>query len=250
MSSPYKPLPKPSRVAKMSARPTWKKKVNHCNSSNEVDANLPTPMPKLQSPINEPTTQSNHVSLQSHSLPLTSVLHAQTPPSPQGDNRIQPLLSPSPSREMLMNDINQLQELSNLLAMQLSQCLYTAEEMAGDRFGAYWLGSERVIPNKGILVHGPRGSYLFRHTKGRKSGAKLSGGHFIGRLTHHFGLVSDDGLRGLSVVAQGMERQLIAASAAPWGTEDAPDVDEVAQAVLAPIHAPPPPAPAACRTMP
>ncbi|GKA47390.1 hypothetical protein Tco_0740273 [Tanacetum coccineum] len=70
MSSPHKPLPKPSRVAKMSVRPTWKK-LNHCNSSNEVDVNLPTPMLKPQSPINEPTTHSNHVSLQSHSLPLS-----------------------------------------------------------------------------------------------------------------------------------------------------------------------------------
>ncbi|GJU31604.1 retrovirus-related pol polyprotein from transposon TNT 1-94 [Tanacetum coccineum] len=144
--------------------PTWRKKLNHCNSSNEVDVNLLTPMPKLQSPINKPsqtnipTTHSNHVLLQSHSLPLSdscdtnvgqasippqsvnqsqltqplfphllinphvaSVLHAQTPPSPQGDNHTQPPLPPSPSREMLMNDINQLQVLSNLLAMHLSQ---------------------------------------------------------------------------------------------------------------------------------
>nr|GEY28379.1 hypothetical protein [Tanacetum cinerariifolium] len=50
-----------------------------------------------------------------------SVLHAQTPPSPQGDNHTQPPLPSSPSREMLMNDINQLQDLSNLLAMHLSQ---------------------------------------------------------------------------------------------------------------------------------
>ncbi|GKC35649.1 hypothetical protein Tco_1048033 [Tanacetum coccineum] len=164
MSSPYKPLPKPSRVAKISVRPTWRKKLNHCNSSNKVDVNLPTLMPKPQSPINEPsqantpTTHSNHVSLQSHSPPLsdscdtnvrqasippqsviqsqltqplfphllinphvTSVLHAQTLPSPQGDNHPQPPVPPSPSREMLMNDINQLQDLSNLLAMHLSQ---------------------------------------------------------------------------------------------------------------------------------
>ncbi|GKA41742.1 hypothetical protein Tco_0734402 [Tanacetum coccineum] len=157
MSSPHNPSPKPSKVAKMSVRPTWKKKLNHYNSSNEVDVNLPTPMLKPQSPINEPTTHSNHVSLQSHTLPLidscntnvgqasipsqsinqsqtqpsfpkllinlhvASVLHAQTPPSLQGDNHTQPLLPPSPSREMLMNDINQLQDLSNLLAMHLSQ---------------------------------------------------------------------------------------------------------------------------------
>ncbi|GJR85881.1 hypothetical protein Tco_0209892 [Tanacetum coccineum] len=141
----------------MSVRHTWRKKLNHYNSSNEVDVNLPTLMPKPQSPINEPTTHSNHVLLQSYSLPLSdsydtnvgqasispsinqpqtqppfphllvnphvaSVLHAQTPLSPQGDNHPQPLLPPFPSREMIMNNINQLQDLSNLLAMHLSQC--------------------------------------------------------------------------------------------------------------------------------
>ncbi|GJZ54963.1 hypothetical protein Tco_0610156 [Tanacetum coccineum] len=37
--------------------------------------------------------------------------------------------------------------------------------------------------------------YLFRNSEGRKSGARLSGGHFIGHLAEHFGLVSDEGLR-------------------------------------------------------
>ncbi|GJY47422.1 hypothetical protein Tco_0436485 [Tanacetum coccineum] len=44
--------------------------------------------------------------------------------------------------------------------------------------------------------------YLFRHAEGRKSCARLLGGHFIGCLAHHFGLVSDDRLRGLLVVAR------------------------------------------------
>ncbi|GJR37345.1 hypothetical protein Tco_1213029 [Tanacetum coccineum] len=39
--------------------------------------------------------------------------------------------------------------------------------------------------------------YLFRHAEGRKSRARLSGGHFIRRLVMHFGLVSDEGLRGM-----------------------------------------------------
>ncbi|GJU44929.1 hypothetical protein Tco_1202195 [Tanacetum coccineum] len=142
----------------MSVRPVWRKKLNYCNTSNRLDGNLPTRMPKPQSPLKEPsqenpsTTHSNHVSLQSHSLPLgvpcdtnippqnanptqptqltfphllinphvASVLHAQTPLSPQGDNQNQPPLPPSPSREMLINDINQLQDLSNILAMHLS----------------------------------------------------------------------------------------------------------------------------------
>ncbi|GKB76016.1 ALP1-like protein [Tanacetum coccineum] len=49
------------------------------------------------------------------------VLHAQTPSSPQGDNQTQHLPPPSTSREMLIDDINQLQDLSNLLSMHLSQ---------------------------------------------------------------------------------------------------------------------------------
>ncbi|GKC09374.1 hypothetical protein Tco_1000984 [Tanacetum coccineum] len=75
--------------------------------------------------------------------------------------------------------------------------------------------------------------YLFRHAEGRKSGVRLLGGHFIRRLARHFGLVSDDGLRGLSVV-----------------TCELPLIDMGELAVPAPIHAPPPPPPAAARTMP
>ncbi|GJX66197.1 hypothetical protein Tco_0300540 [Tanacetum coccineum] len=116
--------------------------------------------------------------------------------------------------------------------------------------------------------------YLFRHADGRKSGTRLSGGHFIGRHAAHFGLVSDQGLRGLSVVTRELsmidlheiyrlnicervgdmwawvaltpKRQLDAAAGAP---EDAPAVDEGAQADPAPVQAPQPP-PAAPRTMP
>ncbi|GKC59903.1 hypothetical protein Tco_1087501, partial [Tanacetum coccineum] len=122
--------------------------------------------------------------------------------------------------------------------------------------------------------------YLFRHAEGRKSSARLSGGHFIGRLAHHFGLVSDDGLRGLSVVTREIplidmgelvklniyreieddwawvatrpERQQVAAASNPEAAEDAPIADEGAPADPAPVQAPPPPppSPAAARTMP
>ncbi|GKD81590.1 hypothetical protein Tco_1348429 [Tanacetum coccineum] len=82
-----------------------------------------------------------------------------------------------------------------------------------------------------------------RHTKGRKSGARLSRGHFIRRLAHHFSLVSDDGLRGLSVIAREIgddwawvaprpERWQVAAAGAPETAEDAPIVDKGAQADL------------------
>ncbi|GKD55404.1 hypothetical protein Tco_1288791, partial [Tanacetum coccineum] len=116
--------------------------------------------------------------------------------------------------------------------------LYSEEEMAKPRFGAYWADSKRVIPDKGNLKDYwveilfdrdflrpgaekvtrvdlfylrtmDRGTanvlhllaqYLFHHDEGRKSGARLSRGYFIRRLAAHFGLISDEGLRGLSVV--------------------------------------------------
>ncbi|GKA00611.1 hypothetical protein Tco_0673161 [Tanacetum coccineum] len=195
--------------------------------------------------------------------------------------------------------------------------LHTTEEMAKDGFKAYWLGSERVIPDKGDLsdywveissgrdflrgapsytyirdlvrrlchrlisysISGrgqapekvtaidllylcsmERGAanvpyllaqYLFRHAEGRKSGARLFGEHFIGRLAHHFGLVSNDRLRGLSVVAR-LERQQVVAAGALEAAEDALTVNKGAQADPAPIQAPQPPPqpPAKGRTMP
>ncbi|GJR42618.1 copia protein [Tanacetum coccineum] len=114
---------------------------------------MPKPQSPLQeqSQENPPTTHSNHDSLKYHSLSLgdscdtnvgqalippqsanqtqltqhsfphllinphmASMLHAQTPPSSQGDNQTQPPLPPSPSREMLIDDINQLQDLLNI----------------------------------------------------------------------------------------------------------------------------------------
>nr|GEY30823.1 hypothetical protein [Tanacetum cinerariifolium] len=90
--------------------------------------------------------------------------------------------------------------------------------------------------------------YLFRHAEIRKNDARLFREHFIGLLSHHFGLVSDDGLRGLFVVTReipliDMERQQVAAAGAPEATEDALAVDEGAQADPAPVQAPQPPPP-------
>ncbi|GKE43783.1 hypothetical protein Tco_1471067 [Tanacetum coccineum] len=234
----------------------------------------------------------------------------------------------------------------NMRHFILALGLHTAKEMAEDGFGPYWLGSERVILDKGDLsdywveisfgidflrratsytyirdsvrrlchrlisyiIFGrgqapekvtatdlfylcsiDRGAanvlyllayYLFRHAEGRKSGARLLRGYFIRRLAHHFGLVSDDGLRGLSIVAcelplidmgklvklkicmeigdywawvaPGPERQQVTAAGASEVAKDAPAVDEGDQADPAPMQAPhlPPPPPAAGRTMP
>ncbi|GJX35966.1 hypothetical protein Tco_0247523 [Tanacetum coccineum] len=82
-----------------------------------------------------------------------------------------------------------------------------------------------------------RGRHLRRHAEGRKSEARLSGGHFIGRLAAHFGLVSDEELRGL-------QRQQVATASAHEVDKASLVVDEGAQDVLAPAQAPPPPLPA------
>ncbi|GJW27053.1 hypothetical protein Tco_0040864, partial [Tanacetum coccineum] len=104
--------------------------------------------------------------------------------------------------------------------------------------------------------------YLFRYAEGRKSGARLSVGHFIGRLAMHFGLDSDEGLRGLQVVtrefplidlhelgrlnicsrygdtwawvAPGLERQQVAVAGAHEADEAGSAVDEGAHDVPAP----------------
>ncbi|GJS90472.1 hypothetical protein Tco_0773108 [Tanacetum coccineum] len=122
--------------------------------------------------------------------------------------------------------------------------LHTAEEMAEDGFREYCM--DRGAANVSYLL----AQYLFKHAEGRKSGARLSGGHFIGRLAHHFGLVNDDGLRGLSVVTReipliDMERQPDATAGALGAVKDALAVDEGAQADPAPVQAPQPPPPAA-----
>ncbi|GJT26924.1 hypothetical protein Tco_0907199 [Tanacetum coccineum] len=124
--------------------------------------------------------------------------------------------------------------------------LHTAKEMAEDGFGVYWdflrgAPSYTYIrdPVRRLCAAFLRGDrHLKRHAEGRKSSARLSGSHFIGRLAYHFGLVSDDGLRGLSVVARKLP--LIDM------------VDKGAQADPTPIQAPqpPPPPPVAGRTMP
>ncbi|GKA50363.1 hypothetical protein Tco_0743436 [Tanacetum coccineum] len=60
MTSPNKLTSKPSRVAKMSVKPIWRKKLNPCNTSNGLNVNLPTPMPKSLTPHHEPSQENNH----------------------------------------------------------------------------------------------------------------------------------------------------------------------------------------------
>nr|GEU36431.1 Gag-Pol polyprotein [Tanacetum cinerariifolium] len=103
--------------------------------------------------------------------------------------------------------------------------LHSEEEMAKAGFGAYWSGTQ----------------YLFRHAEGRKSEARLSRGHFIRRLGAHFGLVSDEGLRGLSNNAQELPVIDLQFSRLNICSKFS---DTWAWAVPAPVQVPQPPPPA------
>ncbi|GJX85715.1 hypothetical protein Tco_0336489 [Tanacetum coccineum] len=134
MTSPNKPTSKPSRVAKMSVR----KKPNLCNTSNVF--NTTSPILKLLTPHHEPSQENNHLNqalpnpyientptspqVVSHPpLPISPINSqiAYTQAPPQSNNQIQHIQPLSPSKESLVDDINQLQDLSNLLAMHLTQ---------------------------------------------------------------------------------------------------------------------------------
>ncbi|GKA56061.1 hypothetical protein Tco_0755133 [Tanacetum coccineum] len=112
--------------------------------------------------------------------------------------------------------------------------LHTEQEMAeaGDFLGpapSYVLIQDPVrrLCHKMIAYSiSGRGRHLRRHAEVRKSGARLSGGHFIGRLAMHFGL-----------------RQQAATAGTHKADEASPAAEEGAQEIPAPAQAPPPPPP-------
>ncbi|GJW34070.1 hypothetical protein Tco_0054102 [Tanacetum coccineum] len=135
--------------------------------------------------------------------------------------------------------------------------LHYEEEMAEPGFGAYWSGSKRVITDKGDLRDywmeissdrdflGSAPSYVYIRDPRRKSRARLFGGYFIGRLTAHFGLVSDQGLSDLSVVVSELPViDLHELGRLNISAEGALAADEGAQGVPVPVQEPQPPPPA------
>ncbi|GJX32394.1 hypothetical protein Tco_0242249 [Tanacetum coccineum] len=106
--------------------------------------------------------------------------------------------------------------------------------------------------------------YLRLFATGRKNGALISRGQFVARLAEHFGLLAEERLRGLTViapklpiidmvelvrlqicmeiddtwawVAMGPKRQPDAAAGALGVAQDAPAVDEGVQAIPAPVQ--------------
>ncbi|GJU28563.1 hypothetical protein Tco_1167184 [Tanacetum coccineum] len=141
--------------------------------------------------------------------------------------------------------------------------LHTEQEMAQAGFAAYLSERERddSIHHLWKRTGVGKGDW---HAEGRKSRARMSGGHFIGHLVEHFGLVSDEGLRGLTVISRELpmidlhklaklnicgrfgdtwawvaprpEREVVVAADALEATKDAPAKDEGTQADTAPAQ--------------
>ncbi|GKF64345.1 hypothetical protein Tco_0187793 [Tanacetum coccineum] len=121
MTSPNKPTYKPSRVAKMSVKPIWRKKPNLCNTFNVLNANSPTSMPKPLTPHHESSQENNYPNqalpnpyikdtttspqVVSHPLfpisPINShVTHTQAPP--QSDNQT-PYIKDTPTSPQVVS---------------------------------------------------------------------------------------------------------------------------------------------------
>nr|GEY84303.1 hypothetical protein [Tanacetum cinerariifolium] len=126
--------------------------------------------------------------------------------------------------------------------------LHTAEEMVKDRLISFSISGRGQAPEKVTAADlfymrsmDPRkdnvsyllAQYLFRHAEGKKSRARISGGHFIG-------------INGI-----GPKRQPIVTASVLEVAEGAPLVDEGVLAIPSPVKAPhPPPTAAQTRTMP
>ncbi|GKD27731.1 hypothetical protein Tco_1233945 [Tanacetum coccineum] len=162
-------------------------------------------------------------------------LHTELEMAEAGD-----FLGPAPSYVLIRDIVRRL--CHRMIAYSISGRGQTPEKLTGiDLF--YLRSMDRGTINVPHLL----AQYLFRHAEGRKSRSTLSGGNFIGRLAMHFGLVSDDRLRGLQVVTRELPlidlhelgRLHICTSQA---AEEA--ALEIPTPAPAPAQAPPPPPPA------
>ncbi|GJS25591.1 hypothetical protein Tco_0454223 [Tanacetum coccineum] len=128
-------------------------------------------------------------------------------------------LGPVPSYVHIRDPVRRL--CHRMIACSISSRGQEAEKVT--RVDLFYL---RTMDHETANVPYLLAQYLFRHAKGRKSGASLLGSTSV---------------QGLAIRP---ERQQAAAAGAHGGAEDAPIADEGAQAVPAPVQAPQPPPPA------
>ncbi|GKE98315.1 hypothetical protein Tco_0021666, partial [Tanacetum coccineum] len=95
--------------------------------------------------------------------------------------------------------------------------LHSAEEMQTVGFGLYWTKSARRIPDKG------GSSPIVSLGGGRKQGDMISGGQYVAHLAKHFGLLTEERLPGLTVIAPSLpiiDMTVQEASMAPGGGDE------------------------------
>ncbi|GKD73152.1 hypothetical protein Tco_1331434 [Tanacetum coccineum] len=120
-------------------------------------------------------------------------LHSEEEMAEPGFGAYWDFLGPTPSYVYIKGPVRRL--CHKMIACSIYDRGQGAKKVTGvDLF--YLQTMDRGTANVPYLL----AQYLFHHAEGRKSRARLSGGHFIGRLAAHFGLVGDQGLRGLFVV--------------------------------------------------
>ncbi|GJT35567.1 hypothetical protein Tco_0925986 [Tanacetum coccineum] len=132
MTSPNKPKSKSSRVAKISVRPIWRKKLNTCDTSSENNVNSPTPIPKSHSTLYDssqeinPSTQANHNSIPFSDICVTN--DEDTPILPQVVN----LLHSQKTNPQLPVDSNSNSRTSNSVKWEPMFVLYCQRSLTED----------------------------------------------------------------------------------------------------------------------
>ncbi|GJR79455.1 reverse transcriptase domain-containing protein [Tanacetum coccineum] len=127
------------------------------------------------------------------------------------------LLGPAPSYVLIRDPVRRLCHM--MIAYSISGKGQASEKVTGvDLF--YLRNMDYGTANVPHLL----AQYLFRHAEGRKSGARLLGGYFIGRLAMHFRLLGRLHIcirygNTWAWVAQGPERQQAAEASAPEADE-------------------------------
>ncbi|GJZ71653.1 hypothetical protein Tco_0635504 [Tanacetum coccineum] len=132
------------------------------------------------------------------------------------EQRLETIFGRSVNRVHVLDFVGLTEEMRQTLADWL-RMVYTRDEGQELFLSHAW---RRLFEIRGPLLGGARHMMTWRqfilalglhtteemaddgHVEGRKSGARLFEVHFIGRLAAHFGLVSDEELRGLSVITR------------------------------------------------
>ncbi|GJT23310.1 hypothetical protein Tco_0893247 [Tanacetum coccineum] len=145
-------------------------------------------------------------------------------------------------RELMLEFFSTCRFADTDLVLDVAGTFY---EMGSEGFGAYWVGSSREIATKadlrdyltrissigdlltGVptytairdplrrLCHRLIAFSISRRGQAPEKGSKMSGGHFIRRLTEHFKLLTEEKLRGLTVPPPGSKTATPAARTMP-----------------------------------